>query len=187
MATGAVSEAELIARCRAGDQEAFRRLVEEHHQRVYRTAYAVTADTAEAGEVAQETFVKAWQGLPGFRGDAALATWLTRLALNTARDHLRGRRRREALAVVRGLALAPIQPRAAETAQAVEDRDELQRAIERLSPRARQVVALRYGLELSLKEIAETLDCPEGTVKSRLNAALGALREIIGRERAASG
>ena len=67
---------------------------------------------------------------------------------------------------------------------AIEDRDELQQALRDLSPRARQVIALRYGLDLSLNEIAEVLGCPEGTVKSRLNAALGKLRAIIGEGRA---
>ncbi|MFN8539389.1 MAG: sigma-70 family RNA polymerase sigma factor [Thermomicrobiales bacterium] len=67
---------------------------------------------------------------------------------------------------------------------AIEDRDELQRAMRHLSPRARQVVALRFGLELSQKEIAELLGCPEGTVKSRLNAATTTLRKLLteGRE-----
>lgn len=185
MTTEGAAEAELIARCRAGDQEAFRRLVETHHQRVYRTAYAVTADAAEASEVAQETFVKAWRRLGRFRGNASLATWLTRLALNTARDQLCRQRVRDALAVVRGIRFGRFQPHESHAEQAIEDRDEVQRALDRLSPRARQVVALRYGLDLSLKEIAQVLDCPEGTVKSRLNAALGQLRAIIGQERAA--
>lgn len=85
----AEAEAALLARCRAGDHAAFRRLLEWQHQRVYRIAYAVVADADDAAEVTQETFIKAWHALPGFRGDAAFGTWLTRLALNTARDHLR--------------------------------------------------------------------------------------------------
>ena len=178
-------EAELLARCRAGDQEAFRRLVERHHQQVYRTAYAVTADAGAAGEITQETFVKAWRGLGGFRGDAALATWLTRLALNAARDHLRRQRAGASWRAVRSLATLP--PRDDDMARIVEDRDEVQRALERLSPQAREVVALRYGLDLSLREIAAVLGCPEGTVKSRLNAALGKLRTILRQERTATG
>jgi RNA polymerase sigma-70 factor (ECF subfamily) len=90
MARHEVSEEErtLVARCQRGDQDAFHVLVELTHERVYRTAYAVVGDPHEAAEVEQETFVKAWQGLPRYRGDALL-TWVTRLALNTARDHLR--------------------------------------------------------------------------------------------------
>ncbi|MDP9372692.1 MAG: RNA polymerase sigma factor [Chloroflexota bacterium] len=176
------TEAELIARCRDGDQDAFQQLIKLHHQQVYRVAYAVTANEGDASDIAQETFVKAWQGLGRFRGEAGLATWLTRLALNTARDHLRRQRTRAALHAVRGL--LPGQAPPSDPAEVVADRDELQRALDRLSPQARQVVALRYGLDLSLKEIAETLACPEGTVKWRLHAALGRLRALIGHERA---
>ena len=104
----AASEAELLTRCRAGNHAAFRRVMELHHQRVYRVAYAVVADA---------------------------------------------------------------------------DRDELDRALEQLTPQAREVVALRYGQDLSVAAIASVLDCPEGTVKSRLNGALNRLRVILGRER----
>lgn len=180
---GTESEASLLVRCRAGDQQAFRRLLEEHHQRIYRVAYAVVADAEEAAEITQETFIKAWHALPGFRGEAAFTTWLTRLALNTARDHLRrGRARRErdaAYAVVATIASDPAEPFA--------DRDEIARALDLLTPQAREVVALRYGQDLSLAEIAAVLACPEGTVKSRLHAALTRLRAILRRERVTNG
>src|SRR5919201_5328693 len=91
------TDLELVSRCRAGSQEAYRELVETYHERVYRAAYALTGNAADAAEVEQDTFVKAWRGLRGFRGEAALGTWLTRLALNAARDHLRRRQRRELL------------------------------------------------------------------------------------------
>lgn len=176
-------EAELLARCRAGDQAAFRRLVEAHHGRVYCTAFAVVADEGAAAEVTQEAFIKAWRALPRFRGEAALATWLTRLALNAARDHLRRQRARPVLLFLGAPSGAP----GRESLQAAEDRDELRRALDRLSPEARRIVALRYGRDLSLAEIAAILDCPEGTVKSRLHAALTRLRAILQRERALSG
>ena len=172
-------EAELVARCRVGDQHAFYELVEAHHARVYRTAYAVVGNAHAAAEVEQETFVKAWQGLRSFRGDASLATWLTRLTLNAARDHLR---RQHTRPLVHG-ALQSFRSRREHLYEEVEDRDELQRSLHRLSPPLRQVVALRYGLELSTREIADVLGCPEGTVKSRLNAALGKLRQILETER----
>jgi RNA polymerase sigma-70 factor (ECF subfamily) len=177
------AERTLIARCRQGDQDAFRLLLERHHQTVYRVAYAITGNPTDAAEIVHETFIKAWRSLASFRHDASLATWLTRVALNTARDHLRRQRAREIVGAVRGLIRA--QPSRDDRA-AVEDRDELQRALQRLSPRARQVIALRFGLDLSLKEIADLLGCPEGTVKSRLNAALGTLRKLLDAGRAHS-
>ena len=181
MTTTLLAESDLIARCRDGDQEAFRQLVELHHERVYRTAYALTMDAGEADEVVQETLLKAWRGLRRFRGEAALATWLTRLTLNTARDHLRRRRTRDMVSMLPGL--RSLQPDRADAVRGVEERDEVQCALLRLSPPARQVVALRYGLDLSLKAIGQVLGCPEGTVKSRLNSALGKLREIMQRDR----
>ena len=164
----------MVARCRAGDQEAFHALIETHHARVYRTAYA---------EGEQETFVKAWQGLRSFRGEASLATWLTRLALNAARDYLRRQRPR---ALLPG-ALQSFRSRREHLFEEVQDRDELQRGLRRLAPPLRQGVALRYGVELSPRAIAEVLGCPEGTVKSRLNAALGKLRDILETERGVGG
>jgi RNA polymerase sigma-70 factor (ECF subfamily) len=156
---GVTSEADLIARCRAGDQEALGELVAVHHERVYRVAYALAGSEEVAQEIVQETLLKAWRGLRGFWGEAALGTWLTRLALNAGRDALRRERRRAALESVLGLL-----PWARPTAGvSVEERDELDYALRRLSPAARQVLALRYGLDLSISETAQGLGCPEGS------------------------
>jgi RNA polymerase sigma-70 factor, ECF subfamily len=177
-------EAELVAQCRRGDQEAFRALVDAYHDRVFRTAYALTGDPHDATEVEQDTFVKAWRGLAAFRGDAALATWLTRLALNAARDHLR---RRRARAVLQGVLvhrrLMALRADGEQALQRVDERDDLDRAVRRLPPPLRQTLALYYGAELSVKEIAETLRCPEGTVKWRLSTGIARLRELLDPER----
>lgn len=179
----AETEAGLLARCRAGDHVAFRRLLEQHHQRVYRVAYAVVANADDATEVTQETFIKAWHALPGFRGEATLATWLTRLALNTTRDHLRRTQSRRA----RESAYSPFNGHAADPTEPTAERDALDRALDQLTPQAREIVALRYGQDLSVAAIAALLGCPEGTVKSRLHGALTRLRAILGRERVGGG
>lgn len=171
------SERELVRRCRTGDPEAFRRLVEIQHERVYRTAYALTGQREAAQEVVQETFLRAWRGLGRFRGEASLATWLIRLAIAAGTDELRRQRRHALLRQV----LVPLPFARRDPTTLVDQRDELDQALARLSPKARQVVALRFGLDLSLKEIADTLGCPEGTVKSRLHTALAQLREQLGR------
>src|SRR5919202_6775931 len=176
-----IGEHALAERCRAGDENAFRQLVELHHDRVYRVAYALTANEEDAGDVTQETWLRAWRALRRFRGEAALGTWLTRLALNAARDHLRRRRAWAALQrVLHGLGLANVDD-AVDAAMrgAIEEGDALQRALMGLSLPARQVVALRYGAALSVAEIAAALGCPEGTVKSRLHAALARLRAAL--------
>lgn len=163
----------LVERCRRGDEEAFQQLVEAHHDRVYRAAYAVMANPSEAAEVTQATWVKAWRGLKGFRGEASIGTWLTRLALNTATDHLRRQQRRVML-----LELLPFSHRPPTTAS-VEDRDELKHALDRLPPESRRLVGLRYGLGFPVSEIAGLLGCPEGTVKSRLHAATKHMRRLL--------
>lgn len=168
------SESELVARSRRGDHEAFRALVEAHHERVYRTAYAVTTDAGDANEITQETFIKAWRGLARFRGDASFATWVTRLALNAARDHLRKSRRNR---------FEQVDWDIHDLTSEVEDREEIQQALQQLSEQARHLIALRYGLDLSIRDIALILGCPEGTVKSRLHSALHLLRETLHADR----
>jgi len=176
---------ELVSRCRAGSQEAYRELVESYHQRVYRTAYALIGNPADAAEVEQETFVKAWRALASFRGQAALGTWLTRLAVNAARDHLRRKRTRELLdqVLVHRRFLAQ-QRRGEDSLEGVEQHDALAAALERLSPTLRQSLALYYGAELSVREIAEVLGCPEGTVKWRLSTGVAKLRALLDPDRA---
>jgi RNA polymerase sigma-70 factor (ECF subfamily) len=171
----ATDELELVARARAGDEDAFDLLVALHHERVYRTAYAV-ADPADVDEVVQETWLRAWRGLARFRGEASLGTWLTRLAVNAATDLHRRRRTRAALAAALGRFLPAFAPAPTD---AVDDRDELRRALATLGPDARRLLGLRFGLDCSVAEIAAVLGCPEGTVKSRLHAATAALRAAI--------
>jgi RNA polymerase sigma-70 factor, ECF subfamily len=166
------TETDLVERCQAGDQDAFRCIVETYHDRVFRVGYALTSDPDAAAEVVQETFLKAWRALPRFRGEASLATWLTRLALNAGRDHLRRERSRGLLVPL----LAAVGVLQRDAVGRVADRDELDRALRRLTPKEREVIGMHYGVDLSLAEIARTLGCPEGTVKSRLNAALTRMR-----------
>jgi RNA polymerase sigma-70 factor, ECF subfamily len=168
-------ESNLVARCRAGDQAAFRELLELFHQRIFAVAYAFVHDPDEAAEVEQETFVKAWRGLPSFRGDAALGTWLSRLAVNTARDHLR---RRQARALLSGL-LSWRASTGQDALDRVVERDELDHALSRVPATIRQTLALRYGAGLSVREVAEALGCAEGTVKWRLSTGVAQLRELL--------
>lgn len=171
------SERDLVRRCLGGDPEAFRRLMERHHERVYRTAYALTGESGAAEDVEQETFLRAWRGLRRFRGEASLATWLTRLAVSAGTDELRRQRRHALLRQV----LATLPFGRPDAIALVDQRNELDRALSHLGPEARQVIALRFGLDLPVKEIARLLDCPEGTVKSRLHTAVARLRERIDR------
>jgi RNA polymerase sigma-70 factor (ECF subfamily) len=172
-------ESGLIQRCRAGDQDAFRELLERFHAPVFAVAYALTRDSAEAAEVEQDTFIKAWRSLPTFRGDAALGTWLTRLAVNTARDRLRRTRTRALLHV-----LMPWRTLTGQEAfDRLEQRDELDHALRHLSATVRQTLGLYYGADLPVREVAEALGCAEGTVKWRLSTGVAQLRELLESER----
>jgi RNA polymerase sigma-70 factor (ECF subfamily) len=179
------TDQERVSRCRAGSQDAYRELVETYHQRVYRTAYALVGNPADAAEVEQETFVKAWRALGSFRGQAALGTWLTRLAVNAARDHLRRKRARDLLdQLLAHRRLLAQQKRGEDTLEGVEQHDALADALKRLAPALRQALALYYGAELSVREIAEVLGCPEGTIKWRLSTGIAKLRDLLDPDRA---
>ncbi len=167
-----MDEAELLDRCRRGEQEAFRQLVEQHHARMYRTAHAMCLDAEAAQDVVQDALLRAWRGLPHFRGEAALATWLTRLTLNAARDHSRRSRTKALL----GRVVRCLRPETDDPWPGVADADEVAGLLRLVSVQVRELVWLRYGLDLTVSDIAAILGCPEGTVKSRLHRALGELR-----------
>jgi RNA polymerase sigma factor (sigma-70 family) len=177
----------LIERARHGDHEAYAALVRTHQDVVFRTAYLITRSAADAEDVTQEAFIKAYRALSGFREGAPFRPWILRIAANEARNRRRAIGRRlevSADAPVErdgGLVTAPepADPDATpeELALAVERREVLLAALGRLDEDDRLVIAYRYFFDLSEAEMAEALDVPRGTVKSRLSRALARLRE----------
>jgi len=161
----------------ARDQEAFEMLVEQHMSAIYRLAAAIVGD-ASAPDIAQETFVTAWQELPRLRRPDSFAAWLRRICVNRSRNWLRSQRRRPVS--------APFEPAEASAASPgdfrapIEARALLEPAFDRLNPDQRAVLALHYSLGYWIAEAADALGVPEGTAKSRLNAALNVLRSAIG-------
>lgn len=179
--------------CRAGDLCAFDELVRRHKDRVYNVSYRVLGHREDAWDTAQETFVRAYRGLEGFRGDAEFSTWLHRIALNLARNRLRdeGRRGRgQTVSLDSGsdgksaLSDAPARADARPDAQASarETREHLERCLSEMPSEYREVFVLRVFDERSYNEIAELLECPLGTVKSRLCAARKLLREKLAQQ-----
>lgn len=169
-------EAQLIEACRSGDREAFRSLIALHQDRVHRVARAFAGDEAAARDIAQDVFVKLWRGLPAFRGDAALSTWLHRLVVRACLDEHRRRRRLLPLfAAVRGRA-ADCPLRAASRG---EEAAIVRAAVASLPPRLRVAVVLRHFEELSYAEMAAALDCSPGTVASRLSRGHALLAERL--------
>ncbi|MGA7237913.1 MAG: sigma-70 family RNA polymerase sigma factor [Bryobacteraceae bacterium] len=172
------TERELIEACQNGERDAFRELFEMHRDRVYSIALRYSGDESAAMDIAQDTFVKLFASIADFRGAATFQTWIYRLVVNSCFDYRRRSRRLVPLAegflsTLRASAdaLGDLLRREAHTS--------LRSAVERLSPPLRMVIVLRYTEGLSYEEIAEALNCSQGTVASRLNRAHKALERTL--------
>ena len=180
-----------VEKLRAGDADAFDRLVAERTADIYALLLRLTHDTEEARDLAQDTFLQAFRSIASFRGDADLKTWLYRIAVNQARNRRRWwhRRRREQTFSLdapddeNSTLGARLQDENYETPEAGVLRREreahLMRALSALTRDAREVVVLRDIEGLSYEEVASTLDVSVGTVKSRLSRARAELRRRL--------
>ena len=177
------SDAELVARVRTGDVHAYGELVKRYQSSAVRLAALITRDPAEAEDVAQEAFIKAYYALDRFKPDASFRAWLVQIVVNQARNARSAAQRRSTLPARVGDERPPqtIARSAEESAVANELRSSLLIAIDELRDDDREVLAYRYLLDLSEAEMAQALDCPPGTVKSRLSRSLGRLRENLRR------
>ncbi|MFI9581086.1 RNA polymerase sigma factor [Streptomyces sp. NPDC052236] len=178
-----VDETAVIARVRAGDPEAYAELVRAHTHVALRAAAAFGAG-ADAEDVVQSAFLKAYQSLGRFRDGAAFRPWLLRIVVNETRNTVRSVVRLRALAGREAVLLGaePLIPESADPAVAAlaeERRALLLAALDELSEEQRQVVTYRYLLEMDEAETAEALGWPRGTVKSRLNRALTKLGGLL--------
>jgi len=176
-------EPDLIHRARQGSQVAWSALVQEHQEGVFRLAYLLVGDPDEAEDIAQEAFIRAFRMLHRFDPVRPLRPWLLRITSNLARNHLRSVGRH--LAALRRLSRSGIDEKVASAEQEHWQRWEVRalwQAVRRLSVKDQQVIYLRYFLDLSVDDVAETLGIPPGTVKSRLHRALERLRGVIEQE-----
>ena len=174
-----MNEILLISRARGGDREAFGELVEQYRDNVYRLAYRMCGNAYDADEAAQEAFVAAWRALPNFRGDAKFSTWLYRLTTNAAIDVMRREKRHQTVGDGEMVDLADDADSPQETVERTEQQEAVQKALATLSEEYREVLLLRYMEELDYAEIAEVLQLPSGTVKSRINRAKAALKTAL--------
>ena len=176
-----LEERRLIAAAKAGDREAYGRLLERHQAVAFRAAYMVTGSAAEADDATQDACVKAWLALGRFRADAPFRPWLVRIVLNEARNRRRGAGRRAGLTLrLRDEQQSPPVAASAESeALAREERALLVAAVGRLREDDQLVIAARYFLSLSESEAAVALSIRRGTVKSRLSRALERLRSEL--------
>jgi RNA polymerase sigma factor (sigma-70 family) len=174
-------EAELIARARRGDHDAYGALVAAHGEIVFRTAVLVLGDAAEAEDAAQEAFVRAYRALDRFRDGEPLRPWLLRITGNAARNRRRSAGRRLGLQLRAEAATPPDihEPSPEASVLAAESRATLLAAVEALPRDDRTVIAARYFLDLSEAEIAALVAIPRGTVKSRLSRARAKLANAL--------
>jgi RNA polymerase sigma factor (sigma-70 family) len=178
-----IDEATAVARARAGNLDAYEVLVARCTAPAHRAAVLLGAG-ADADDVVQEAFVKAYRQLGRFRGEAGFKAWLLAIVANETRNTVRSRRRRDGLWLRAAAREDPLrlEPDPAESALAGERRRLLVEQLRALDGRDREVLVCRYLLDLSEAETAVTLNLPKGTVKSRTARALGRLREQLGRQ-----
>jgi RNA polymerase sigma-70 factor (ECF subfamily) len=186
------AEAALLERILAGDSRAFAGLMRKYNRRLYRVARSVLRDDTEAEDALQDAYLLAYRGLPEFRGQSALGTWLTRIVVNAALAH---RRKAWRLAEVIQLSAEPTMD---EHPSPIEARDEsgqpehaalraqtrrlIEAKIDTLPESFRTVFVLRALEELSVEETSDTLGIPEATVRSRYFRARSLLREALASE-----
>lgn len=175
------SDEELVERARAGDTRAFAELVNEHQRFAFNLALRALGDLSEAEDVAQEAFLRAWQGLPRFRGQSQFRTWLYRIVVNLCYNRLpRLRRDLAALPVDQAEELPSAEaPDPTHKLEAAELHGFVLRQVERLPESYRMMLFLRYRQDLPYEEIAAIMQVPLGTVKTGLFRAHAALRERL--------
>ncbi len=186
-----VDDAALIQAFQAGDREAFDQLVIRHKDRVFTMCYWFVGDHAEAGDCAQETFIKAYRSLMRFRSESAFSTWLYRIAVNTCKNRLKSsqyRKKKKTLSLDTphndhdcpvGEGICDTCPSPLDELENKGRRTLIQQAIETLPPEQKSVVVLRDIEGLSYDEIVEITGYGLGTVKSRLARARQVLRDIL--------
>ncbi len=180
---GDMTDHELVVLVKKGDKGAFDILVRKYQHKIVKLVSRYVREPSEAFDVSQEAFIKAYRAMPKFRGDSAFYTWLYRIAINTAKNHLiaQGRRPPDTDIDVndssKGEALAPLREIA--TPERILLRDEIEQtindAIDGLPEDLRTAITLRELEGMSYEEIAQAMTCPVGTVRSRIFRAREAI------------
>lgn len=181
-----MDERELLESARRGDRGAFRRIVERHQDDVFYLALGLVRNREDAQDVTQDVFIRAYKSIGRFRGDSGLGTWLYRVTLNACRDHQRkGRfmKLQQSLGLVAEEDSRWVEQRPDADPErltvAGQLREDLARALQRLSPAERDTFVLRQFNQLSIRETSQVTGRAEGTVKNLLFRALTKLRKEL--------
>ena len=173
----ALTEAELVTACLTGQRDAFAIIVERHRRAVYQLCYRFVGNHADASDLSQEVFLRAFRGLKGFKGQSSLATWLYRIGVNTCLNRVSAN-----VPVTEPLDARPHQAAGDDPSASLireERRARVRAAIARLPRKQRATLILRAYQELSHREIAEILGSSVGAVKANFFHALGNLKKIL--------
>lgn len=185
---GEVTDAQLVRRVQKGEKGAFDALVLKYQHKIVNLVLRYVRDPDQAMDIAQEAFLKAYRALPRFRGDSAFYTWLYRIAVNTAKNHLAAQRRRpmDVELDLQDSEQYDLHAKLKETdtpegvTLSQELNETVQRAIEALPEDLRTAIILREFDGMSYEEIAQAMECPVGTVRSRIFRARDAIGKKIG-------
>ncbi len=181
----ASSDEELVTRSMGGDLDSFNQLVLRWERPIYALAYRVIGREEDARDVAQETFLRAFRALSGFKGQAKFSSWLYRITLNLCRDWIRKERRTPVSQAPEGIDIIELAGEAtpAETIEQLVGRKQLGRAVSKamamLPEEQRTAIILKEYHGLTFQEIADMLDCPLSTVKTRLYQGLSVVRKQL--------
>ena len=174
------SDIELVKRAKQGDNAAFRMLVHRHEHQVRSIVIGMLGNTAESDDVAQEVFIRFYRSLGDFRGEAALSTYLSRIAINLSLNEIKRRdTRHKRLAFFHGNEMPIEEADNCADPERQDIRDAVHKALQLLEPDFRMVIILRLIDGYSVKETAEILQLPQGTVASRLARAQEKLKDIL--------
>ncbi len=182
-----LSDEELVTRSVGGDTESFNQLIRRWEKPIYALAYRTIGREDDARDVVQETFLRAFRGLSGFKGQAKFSSWLYRIALNLCRDWIRRQRRAPVVLAPDGVDLVELagEGEGVESLEDAVERKDLSQAVARamraLPEDQRTAIVLKEYHGLTFQEIAELLGCPLSTVKTRLYQGLTVLRKELER------
>ncbi|MFO8007041.1 MAG: sigma-70 family RNA polymerase sigma factor [Candidatus Brocadiia bacterium] len=187
MTKASPSDAELVRQARRGDVAAFGELVERHQDYIYNAVFHLVSDEKDAEDLAQEVFLRAYDGLDSFRGEARFTTWAYGIMLNTVRSFWRRTRRRVVVSLDQGSDAeegprheVPAEGDGPERQTLRREKVQLVRAaIAELEDDLREIIVMRDIQGLTYEELAEAIGVPDGTVKSRLHRARGKLKDIL--------
>lgn len=178
-------ESNLIKRCKDGDRDAFNELFKMYESKVINIAYGMLSDRDDAYDAAQEVFIKVYRNISSFKENSSLSTWIYRITSNTCNDFLRKRMKSAGAISINSfdnennMDIPDKSPLPEEYAELSEAQATVRKAISELSDEYREIITLCDVEDLSYEQTANILNCPVGTVKSRLNRARKLLKKKL--------